>query len=249
MLDRVTITGADDNTDPLWMLDLALAYPFLEWGVLVSQSREGSPRYPSRKWQEKLLKSAHRMNLSMHVCGVWARKALGGGGLDWIKSPIRYAAQRIQINGTPPIDTARAAYDSVFSLSVPQPHVRFIVQYPRAAEYIIATWRHGLKYVPLFDESGGEGRQVRNWSDIPNCDYIGYAGGIGPNDVKETVGSIMAFRKGPFWIDSEGKMRDSEDRLDARKAERHLDICEGIIYRPAFNEVMIAAEIKQEASR
>lgn len=240
MLDRVTITGADDNADPLWMLDQSLAYPWLEWGILVSQSREGSPRYPSRKWQEKLLKSAHRMNLSMHVCGTWARQFFAGE-LDWLEIPdIGSFTQRVQING---IWQDRCINGTARS------DQQLIVQYPRADNFLKGCMACRVNCVPLFDESGGEGRQIRNWSDIPECDYVGYAGGIGPDDVRETVGTIMAFRKGPFWIDSEGKMRDEEDRLDRRKVERHLNICEELINQPVFDDVMVTAERKQEAKK
>jgi hypothetical protein len=241
MLDRVTITGADDNTDILEMLDLALSYPWLEFGILVSRSREGSPRYPSRQWQEQLLKSAHRMNLSMHVCGHWAR-SIFPGTVDWAElPPIRTVAQRIQINGPVPVD--------LDALGACNPGTQFIVQYPRAASYLHACQAVGINCAPLFDESGGEGRQVRAWSDIPDCDYVGYAGGIGPDDVKETVGSIMTFRQGPFWIDSEGRMRDDQDRLDMRKVNRHLEVCEGIINAPAFSGLMEAAVRREQARR
>src|SRR5690349_12200425 len=102
MLDRVTITGADDQVDPLAMLDLSVTFPWLEWGLLVSRSNEGKPRYPSHLWQKKLLTYAHRMNLSMHVCGKWAQ-AIFQGDVIWTElPPIRTVVQRIQINGAPP---------------------------------------------------------------------------------------------------------------------------------------------------
>lgn len=240
MLNRVTITGADDSTDILEMLELSIIYPWLEWGILVSRSREGSPRYPSRQWQERLLKSAHRMNISMHACGKWAREIFAGT-VDWSElPPIRTVTQRIQINGAVPVDNLHA-------LGACNPGTQFIVQYPRAVSYLRACQASGINCAPLFDESGGEGRQVRAWSDVPDCDYVGYAGGIGSDDVKETVGSIMTFRQGPFWIDSEGRMRDEQDRLDMRKTQRHLEICEGIIDAPQFERLMEAAERKVEA--
>lgn len=242
MLDRVTITGADDNADQLEMLELSLVYPWLEWGVLVSRSREGSPRYPSRQWQERLLKSAHRMNLSMHVCGKWAREIFTGS-VTWDElPPIKTGVERIQVNGDPG-DITYPAFPPIAN------GIQLIVQYPRAASYLRACQARGLNCAPLFDESGGEGRQVRAWSDIPDCDYVGHAGGIGPDDVKETVGSIMAFRRGTFWIDSEGRMRDEQDRLDMRKVQRYLEVCEGIIHRPGFDDLMGAAEQREKDRR
>ena len=245
MLDRVTITGADDATDPLEMLDLALSYPFLEFGILVSRSREGSPRYPSREWQERLLKHAHRMNLSMHVCGKWAREIFRGD-VDWLElPPIRTVARRIQVNGWPVKDAV-----SVDRLSACNPGTQFIVQHPRAADWMYAAQRVGFNCVPLFDESGGEGKQARAWSDLPGYDYIGFAGGIGADDVKETVGSIMAFRQGPFWVDMEGRVRkDDRDDLDMRKVRRVLEVCDGIMHRPGFDRLMGAAVEKVEGRK
>ncbi len=243
MLSRVTITGADDLTDPLEILDLALSYPWLEFGVLVSKSREGSPRYPSREWQAKILKIGNRMNLSMHICGKWAREMFAGE-MRWdALPPIRDAVQRIQINGSTPTEPRFGAAGLVSELADKQ--VQLIFQYPRASEYMTACREHGLRCTPLFDESGGEGRQVRVWSDMPTEGYVGYAGGIGPEDVAETVGTIMAFRSGGFGIDMEGRVRsDKRDELDMWKARRVLEICDGIIHRPGFEGLMEAAERK-----
>ena len=40
-LNRVTITGADDNTPVEALNDLAAEFPFVEFGILVSRAREG----------------------------------------------------------------------------------------------------------------------------------------------------------------------------------------------------------------
>ena len=248
MLDRVTITGADDATDPLEMLDLALAYPWLEFGILVSRSREGSPRYPSREWQERLLTHAHRMRLSMHVCGAWARCLLAGD-IRWSALPVvRDAVRRVQINGdTPQLPRLSA---SGLAMEISDRRLQLVFQYPRAMEYISACRDMGLNCAPLFDESGGQGRQVRAWSDLPDWDYMGYAGGIGPEDAAETIGTIMAFRKGPFWIDAEGRMRDDQrDDLDMKKVRRLLEICDGIIHRPAFDQLIWTAQERAEGRK
>lgn len=50
MLERVTITGADDSTDISQLVELSQEFPFVEWGILVSRRSEGGPRFPSREW-------------------------------------------------------------------------------------------------------------------------------------------------------------------------------------------------------
>ena len=51
---RCTITGADDLVDPDDLVVLSREYPFVEWAILISASRAGTPRYPSSAWLERL---------------------------------------------------------------------------------------------------------------------------------------------------------------------------------------------------
>ena len=54
MLTRVTITGADDAVDPGALVALSAEFPFVEWGILFSKSREGEARYPSAEWAARI---------------------------------------------------------------------------------------------------------------------------------------------------------------------------------------------------
>jgi len=52
-LDRVTITGADNSVENMHeIFDLSQQFPFVEWGILVSHSSVGKPRFPSLMWIE-----------------------------------------------------------------------------------------------------------------------------------------------------------------------------------------------------
>ena len=74
-IDRVTITGADDFTDPKDLVELSEEFPFVEWGILLSASKEGmGPRFPSPKWIEELAQFKDKINLAGHICGSWVRK-------------------------------------------------------------------------------------------------------------------------------------------------------------------------------
>jgi hypothetical protein len=46
-IDRVTITGADNNNTHEELLELQKKYPFVEWGILYSQKKAGENRYPT----------------------------------------------------------------------------------------------------------------------------------------------------------------------------------------------------------
>jgi hypothetical protein len=100
MLTRVTITGADDLVPVSLLRALSDEFPFVEWGVLRSATREGAPRYPKAEWREELehvSRSSHEMSLSAHFCGQLVRDTMTGD-MKWFKSlPAEY--DRVQLNG------------------------------------------------------------------------------------------------------------------------------------------------------
>lgn len=227
MLDRVTITGADDNASIQEMVDLSSEFPFVEWAILVSKNREGSDRYPARAWCGELESSARElvysdrqglMRIAMHVCGAWARQAFTGS-LNWGELPaVRSIAQRVQVNGTP---SSRLC--SIFPAV--EPWQQFIFQFPRGAEYVLAARAAGFNAVPLLDESGGRGVSRSDWPAMLPGVYCGRAGGIGPYNVASVIEAIQNTCSDPFWIDMEGGVRDSWDRLDMAKVRRVLELC------------------------
>src|SRR6478735_905498 len=106
-LHTVTITGADDAVDVARLVELSLAYPFVEWGILRSAKHSRpTERYPSWQWIERLEKAKSQryplppapMRLATHVCGRWSRQLMSGetsGHLE-IRTGI---GRRIQLNG------------------------------------------------------------------------------------------------------------------------------------------------------
>ena len=194
MLDRVTITGADDQTPIGWMAEVSGRWPFVEWGVLVSKSHEGSPRYPSRAWIGELSQVAqgdNLMRLSMHVCGSWAR-LIFAGALDWTLLPqIRNYVQRVQVNGVPPEDIEPGVWDLRDRVK------QFIFQHPTASGFADLCVARDVDAVRLFDLSGGRGATLRKWEDVAD-EYVGYAGAINPATVVEDVRTIMEFRQRRF---------------------------------------------------
>jgi phosphoribosylanthranilate isomerase len=69
----------------------------------------------------------------------------------------------------------------------------------------------------LFDRSGGL------WPPHPGGDrLVGYAGGIGPDNVADVLEQIGA--TGPYWIDMESGVR-TDDRFDLGKCRR---VCEAV---------------------
>lgn len=93
-LYSVTITGVSDDTDINEILTLSKKYPWLEWGVLFSESASGNkPRYPSAKWINSLYHAMVERSknsvtfdrpwrFAAHLCGKTMRRFVPGITLD-----------------------------------------------------------------------------------------------------------------------------------------------------------------------
>jgi hypothetical protein len=101
VLDRVTITGADDSIKPEDLVPLSKEFPFVEWGILASDHATiksgGRQRYPSPAWIQSLqnqLWTGGVPRLSLHINGQWVRDLLLGkltipGWLPWLFARIQ----------------------------------------------------------------------------------------------------------------------------------------------------------------
>lgn len=239
-LDRVTITGADDGTRPQDLVALSAEFPFVEWGILLSLSQEGGPRFPDSAWLGRLVESftprlaTTPVRLSLHVCGRWVRSMLAGANPVHERYPQLWnLAQRVQLNfhGQP------HEYDPVgfFSLLRKWPEKQFIFQLDGVNHRIFeaALALADANVAPLFDLSGGAGKLPGHWP-LANTGaaYHGYAGGLGPELV---VGQLTligeAAGSGRIWIDMEGRVRTdvtvdwSDDTLDLGKVRSVLEKC------------------------
>jgi hypothetical protein len=231
MLTRVTITGADDQVFPRDLVSLSETFPFVEWGILYSEKRMGQPRYPSARW----LSDMPDVPMSLHLCGEAARSVLGGspfvlevllraGGL--LDRGVEVA--RIQVNGYEPpspglVSVAAGWETTTFILQVREPGLL----HPAAADALAAG--PSYSHFPLdttsilFDPSGGRGERPAAWPLPPEGVPMGYAGGITPDNVVETLESIGHIAA-PFWIDMESGVR-TDDRFDLGKVRRVLELC------------------------
>jgi hypothetical protein len=236
MLNKVTITGADDETPIAALIELSAKFPFVEWGILVSLKSEGGPRFPSRVWMDAFSTAAAEKSLavSMHVCGEWVRRLLRGT-LKWRELPnIRTVAKRVQVNthAQESISTC-AGLDWMEERSAKQ----FIIQLDGVNDHILdACVARSMNVVGLFDSSHGAGVVPSKWPK-PRYQqrYYGYAGGLGPANVVEQIPKIQIARRRiqNFWIDMEGRVRDGGDHLDLAKVHRVLKSCAPLINQEA----------------
>src|SRR3990167_513431 len=198
-LDRVTITGADNSISPEARIIISQAYPWVEWGILVSASSQGAPRFPTGMWIFELQELArqHLLQLSLHICGRWVRKLLTG--INELPVGLLGEFQRVQLN-----------FHAERTLCIPQNlwkalqnyHDRqFIFQLDDAGgnahlEALLGEnplLGPSLDAVALFDTSGGAGILPSAWpqpvmmANDTEYAYHGYAGGLGPDNLAEQL--------------------------------------------------------------
>ena len=229
MLDRVTITGADDNTDPMQLVKLSQRYPFVEFGILIS-GHEASDRFPSREWIQDL--AVHKvsylpeMKVSAHLCGQPMRDAYLGHWdhfLYYLTDPNRVRLfNRIQLNSHGVLqacdELAMGAGISVMLVN----GYDIIFQYDwvntMAFEACRELWSAPTQGKPnttrvhaLFDLSHGQGKLPDKWPTSLLHTYCGYAGGLSPDNVAEELAKInqaaIHFGDVPYWIDAETHLR------------------------------------------
>lgn len=213
MLKHVTITGADDNVSYTALHNLALEFPFVEWGLLVSGKRSGEDRYPSAEWLHGFPK---HLRHSLHLCGSDARAFMDGTRMLLVCG----FASRIQLNGWSPgaIDLAHVKEFSV------QHQVEVILQCRRQEEIDAAYMEAAaIGGSVLLDASGGTGKTIE---EIPASRMVfvktGYAGGLGQKTAAHVVRSVRLRCDAPFWVDMESNVR-TNNRLDLEKVRAVLE--------------------------
>jgi hypothetical protein len=228
MIDRVTITGADDSVKPWDLLPLSSEFPFVEWGILYSGKRQGSPRYPSPDWL-RLLSSAfddRGVDFCGHLCGSWVRDIVTGAQNHFKDAyPDNWRLfKRVQLNFH---GQYHRAHDGFMDLLSKSGQKDWIFQHDGENDGLIAHFTKDgrARVFPLFDRSGGAGVVPKAWP-APIWSYQGYAGGLGGDDFEYQIRRILAVAgEARIWIDMETKVRSDDDsRFDLGKVRRCLEI-------------------------
>lgn len=224
-----TLTGLDERTDLNEVFRLTLEHPFVEWGVLSSASRQneekGTGRYPRKGWIDEFLsaceafESDHDMRLprAIHLCGSDVFKAIEQDPKT-IETISRF--HRVQLNFRSQADRVNDAYEFDALLRKMQElksltNAQIILQRNPNNEPLYRETRksqHACHY--LFDASGGNGISASSWPNVWTEDErfhrFGFAGGLGPEDLKQQMVSISRSAKNqPYWVDMESKLRES----------------------------------------
>jgi hypothetical protein len=232
-LDRVTITGADDHTDPMDLIEISREFPFVEWGLLASQKRSSLSRFPALDWLVRLERlcdyKGADLQFSLHLCGQWLDDLLHGVPSLPAWYPLSGMFSRAQLNfhGKKRSYSRDYLVDALDKLSIKE--IIFQVDGAMGLDLLaeVDDGRQSFDCVPLFDLSHGAGVLPLAWpSPLNSGVYHGYAGGLGPDNLAEQIPLIEKAAAGErYWIDMETKVRSDDGIvLDLAKVRRCLQI-------------------------
>jgi len=229
-LTRITISGADDGAPHQALIDLSREFPFVEWGLLLSRTKQGTPRYPSADWLVGFEADEDEVAISHHLCGAMAREVMSGRVPARLrptetKVSFKHIARRAQLNGfsdyvLPGLHAANLLSDTEFILQCGSLEAVERAEKLRAVHSNVSA---------LWDCSGGRGLVLDAWP-LPLGDLrIGYAGGISETNVSALLTKLTANREPhEFWIDMESGVRTG-DKLDLAKVRRILELVEPFV--------------------
>lgn len=223
LINRVTVTGADDSVRVEDLVKIQEEYPFVEWGILLSKSSEGGYRFPSLEWINVLNAVAKKLTLSGHLCGKWVRDICGGKETLFEERPqFKGLFDRYQLNFHAYAHKIKSTHS--FILALKSLKAKIILQFDNVNNDLLNDLRLcEVDASPLFDTSGGAGVLPNHW---PNAiGYCGYAGGLSPGNLHEQMLLISRVcEDGPIWIDAETKLRSDDDsQFDLDKVCQFLE--------------------------
>lgn len=243
-VEMVTVTGADENTSPAGIREVAKKYPFLEWGVLASPHTLGKPvrdkiskpRFPREHWIRDLVLTLDGVKLSLHLCGGWAR-ATCSGNMEWTRQfPYLDHFQRIQLNVSPYLsDIAPPCLIRGIGFLEGNWHHKkhereIILQLRNTSHTLLAQAQEaGANIVGFFDVSGGRGLLPHVWPASKG--YTGYGGGLSPKNVAEHLERLSVVCQTTIWIDAETHLR-TDGEFDLEKVAAFAEAAKPYVIQP-----------------
>jgi len=185
MKPTITLTGVDERTDIT-----KLSHLDAEIGFLYTTTPENRSRYPRWDWIRE--SSLNLRKAALHVCGTGARVQLMQGKL------AVSGFQRIQVNG-------QLTRMEVAHLAVMYPRHTIITQHNVYNTCLLSV--RFRNHVILVDSSGGRGKSPETWERPTTIKTVGFAGGLGPDNLPDELEKIRGVAIGNWWVDMEGKLR------------------------------------------
>lgn len=202
----ITLTGADSYTSIKALVELAAEYDQLEIGFLYSASSESGNRYPSAA---KVTNAVQALagRCAVHICGSRARSQMLAGEIE----PMLMHAQRVQVNGALTLEEVQLLSHRAREI---------IVQYNDNNAHLLSTECKNVSF--LVDASGGRGISPSKWVRPETSKAVGFAGGLGPNNLSNQLKEIAPVAGVDSWVDMESQLREN-DWFSIRAARLCLD--------------------------
>lgn len=224
-LITATVTGADNSINPSELVPITKRFGYVEWGILLSKTQQGNPRYPNMEWLKSLYAvwQKHAIPLSAHVCGEWARDFCAGkptvhqdlGELWEMFDTIQLNIHKFRslINQGDFIQCLKKFKDK-----------QFIVPFAFDDPLLTIMENSGIHVFSLYDPSGGEGKTQENWPLPIEGKFCGYAGGLVPELLHSQLQHLAkCVKNATIWIDAETGLRNPEDdAFDLQKVDAYL---------------------------
>lgn len=219
-LKYCTITGLDEKTDLVKLVELTKRYPFVEWGVLFRKDPNGRPRYPTFEYIKKLveIKKDFNIRMAIHMC----RSSVEDVVLSHLQFSFLKNFDRIQLNFAynDVAFTIHELFEFIEDCKVNW-NTPVITQH-NADNINVTRLLESTHHHVLFDTSRGTGQLLEPPLYIENK-FCGYAGGIGPDNLNEIIPLIETASNGhETWIDMESSVR-TDNWLDLDKVQSVLD--------------------------
>ena len=223
MLEIVTLTGVDEQTNLTALMELADEFPAAEFASLAgSRTGRDDPEYPGKPTLRLLGRMGERgARTALHLCGRMARavaveKEVPGDILE-----LCDGFGRVQVNlDAEWFDGERGERTRHGIIGLAE---------AVAAEKVILQHRGDWESIPiehpkvdyLFDPSGGRGvDSLHVWPPPPEGRAVGYAGGIGLDNIGEALEFTGRYPDARLWLDMQRKLRNEQNRFDMSRARR-----------------------------
>ena len=221
IINKITFTGADNNTDIKLLQYIQKEIPIVEWGILISTNQNRN-RYPNNEFINSLQNKG--LNLSLHICGKYSREIMNDGIFHIINKFHWF--NRYQINFIS--NNSSENLNNFINLITQFPHKTFILQSNNSNKEFINNILNVNKtnINILYDSSGGKGTNIKEIQNPYNNIYTGYSGGLCEETLPEILYNIHHFKNDSYvWIDMESGVR-TEDQFDLNKVRSILKIYE-----------------------
>lgn len=230
---KVAIAGVDEQVSIESLVDLSKDFPFVEWGVLYSNIKAGSNRYPGLEWIRRFAARCNKEDIktSLHICSNGFYDRLLDNQLELVENDFLFEFDLVQAN----INARDIVYSENEICKVYDDlHLtnKVILQEHEGSLSAIEMFleRPGVNHnnvLILQDGSKGKGVEASYWRAPRVVDgkalSTGFAGGISPHNIDQMIDrAIMAldFRVQPelAWVDMESGVR-TDNVFDIKKAE------------------------------